>query len=240
MKYTEPTPDEYLNIAEKVRSGEYFREAKGMVDVFVNDTMAERYFYLFVTAVALLTFVTSLFAMQSLYPLTRRVPFVYTINDVLEDLPSIAPLRSSPHQSVNDAVLFFRAKNFVNLYESYNIALLERNYSGVEHDSSPEVFAQYQRLLSRENPESPVIKYQRHSARSIEIASVRKLDSPADTLEIVFTATVDTAESTSTKTRYRALLGYQYSGVVFDSKTATVAPVTFTVTRYSTTIQDRT
>ena len=54
MKYEEPTSEEYLSIAEKVRSGEYFREARSMYDVGVNDPMSERYFYLFITSIALL------------------------------------------------------------------------------------------------------------------------------------------------------------------------------------------
>lgn len=232
MKYKEPSPEEYLYIAEKVRSGEYFREAKGMYDVSVNDPMAERYFYVFVTVLALLTFLSAIFAMQSLYPLTRSVPFIYALNDVLEDLPSITPLKTSPHQSVDEAVLLFRARTFVNHYESYNINLLERNYSGVEHDASPEVFAAYQLLLQRSNPESPVMKYQRHSVRNITILSVRKLESPANTLEVTYEASVE-GEGVSTKTRHRATLAYHYSGVVFDEKTGTVKPVIFTVTSYT-------
>ena len=232
MKYKEPTPDEYLQIADKVRSGEYFREARSMYDVSVNDPMAERYFYVFITSLALLTFLCAFFAMQSLYPLNRSVPFIYALNDVLEDMPSIAPLRTSPEESVDDAVLFFMAKNYVNQYESYNINQLERNYSGIQHVSTPEVFAKYQGMLQTNNPESPVVKYERHSLRQIDFLSVMRLESPANTLEILFDANVVNAE-TSQKTRYKATISYQYSGVEFDSKTDTVKPVVFTVTSYS-------
>ncbi|MDX2074502.1 MAG: VirB8/TrbF family protein [Alphaproteobacteria bacterium] len=235
MKYTEPSPDEYLNIAEKVRSGEYFREARSMYDLSVNDPMAERYFYVFVTTIALLTFLGAFAAMQSLYPLARTVPFIYALNDVLEDVPSIAPLRSSPHQSVDDAVLFFFAKVYVDEYESYNISKLDRNYSGVAHVSSPEVMAQYQQMLQVSNPESPVVKYERHSVRLIDVASVRKLESPANTLEVVFDATVVNAER-SQATRHKAVIAYQYSGVEFDEKADKVKPVTFTVTSYNSKI----
>ncbi len=235
MKYKEPSPDEYLQIADKVRSGEYFREARSMYDVSVNDPMSERYFYVFITALALLTFISALFAMQSLYPLNRSVPFIYALNNVLEDVPSIAPLRTSPEESVNDAVLFFMAKNYVSQYESYNIMQLERNYSGIQHDSSPEVFAQYQQLLQTNNPESPVVKYERHSARQIDFVLVRRLVMPVNTLEIIFDANVVNAE-TSQKTRHKATIGYQYSGVEFDEKADKVKPVTFTITSYSSKI----
>ena len=232
MKYVESTPEDYENIAEKVRSGEYFREARAMTDVLVNDSMAERYFYVFVTAVAFLTFMVAFFAMQSLYPLSRTVPFVYSLNDVLEDVPTIAPLRNSPHQSVDEAVLFFLAKNYIAQYEGYNITTIERNLSGVQHYSSPEVFANYQILLQTSNPESPVMKYQRHSVRNITILSLQMLESPANTLEAEYEASVENAEGAK-KTRYRATLSYDYSGVELDEKTGTVKPVNFFVKTYS-------
>lgn len=232
MKYKEPTPDEYLQIADKVRSGEYFREAKAMYDISVNDPMAERYFYVSVTAIALFTFFCAFIAMQSLYPLARTVPFIYALNDVLEDVPSIAPLRTSPDESVDDAVLLFMARNFVSQYESYDINTLERNYSGIEHTTTPEMFAEYQRLMQVGNPQSPVVKYERHSVRHIDIISARKLESPANTVEVIFDATVVNAEG-GQKTRNKAILAYQYSGVEFDTKADKVKPVTFTVSSYS-------
>jgi len=235
MKYEEPTPDDYVNIAEKVRSGEYFREAKSMMDVSVNDPMSERYFYVFVTATALLTFLCALFAMQSLYPLSRSVPFIYALNDVLEDVPSITPLRHGPHHSVDDAVLSFMAGTFVQHYEGYNIATLERNYSGVENASSPEIFAIYQRLLQITNPESPVMKYQRHSVRNINIISTQLLEAPENTLEVVYHADVVNADGIK-RTAYRATIGYLYSGVELDEKTGMVKPLSFTVTSYSSKI----
>lgn len=237
MKYKEPTPDDYVHIAEKVRSGEYFREAKSMVDVSVNDPMAERYFYIFITVIALLTFVFAMFAMQSLYPLNRNVPFVYAINDVLEDMPSIAPLRSSPNESVDDAVLYFLGKTFVEHYESYNINKLSRNYGGVEHAATPEILGRYQVLMNTGNPESPVVKYERHTQRTIEPVMVQRMVSPENTLEVTYDAILSNSEA-SVKTRHNATLSYDYSGVEIDPETDMVTPVSFTVTRYSSKIQD--
>ncbi len=237
MKYKEPTPDDYIQIAEKVRSGEYFREAKSMYDVSVNDPMSERYFYVFVTTVALLTLMFSVMAVRELYPLKRPVPFIYALNDVLEDLPSITPLRSSYQQTTDEAVLFFMAKTFVAHYEGYNINLLERNYGGIEHHATPEVFAGYQRMIQTGNPDSPVVKYQRHTARIIDPVSVQRLLSPANTVEVVYDATLISAEGSS-RSRHKATISYDYSGVEIDKKTGMVNPVSFTVTRYSSKIQD--
>ena len=56
--------EEQLLIAEKVRSGEYFREARHMYDLSVHAPMADRYFYIFITALELIIFFIAFGAAQ--------------------------------------------------------------------------------------------------------------------------------------------------------------------------------
>ncbi len=228
-RYQEPTPDEYVRIADKVRSGEYFREAKSMTNTLLHDTMAERYFYLLITLVAMICFFCALYAMQSLYPLSRTVPFIYVLNDATEDLPRIEALRTAPEQSVDEAVLLFMARNYVTHYESYDISALERNFSAVQHYSAPEVFANYQLLLQTNNPDSPVVLYQRHSTRKIDVMSLTQPSN--NTLEIFYEASVISADHVA-KTKHKAILNYEYSKVEFDAENDKVKDVNFKVTNY--------
>jgi len=234
-KYKEPTPDDYVNIAQKVRSGEYFREARSMYDVSVNDPMAERYFYVFVSGMALTILLVTFYAAQSLYPLTRVLPFVYASNDVVEDLPRIIPLRKNNYQSPSEAVLFFLAGSYVSQFEEYNIATIERNMNGLKANSSPELFAKYQQRLHPTNPDSPVVLYQRHSNRLVKVISVQFLQTDPTKIEVVFDATV--VRSTAQKTtRYIVELSYQYTGIELDDETNVVKPFNFKVTGYSSKI----
>lgn len=230
-KYKEPTPDDYLIIAKKVRSGEYFREAKSMYDQSVNDALSERYFYVFVSSIALLTMLIAFYAAQSLYPLTRTVPFIYASMDVVEDVPRMIKIREVT-QTPSEAVLFFLGGNYTRQQEEYNINTLERNMNGLKNSSSPEVFAVYQRNMQPTNPNSPVVQYQRHSSRNIDIVSTRVISGSKPQLEVVFDATVIGAKSKKT-TRYVAELTYEYSGIELDAKTDTVKPFTFLVTSYN-------
>ena len=233
MKYKEPTPEEYLLIADKVRSGEYFREARAMYDVGVHDTMAERYFYMLVTGIALFTFLIALLAANSLYPLSRAVPFTYAINDTVEDVPRLIALRSDSNQTASEAVLFFLAKNFVQLREQYSINTLERNASGLRSQSSDQVFADYQHLMDTSTPDSPVTLYQRHSVRNINVLSVAMVPGKNDAVTVEYEASVENANG-SKKTRYKAELTFNYSGVELDEKTGKVKPLQFKVLQYRT------
>lgn len=232
-KYKEPTPEDYLEIARKVRSGEYFREAKGMYDRSVNDAMSERYFYVFVSSIALLTMLVAFYAAQSLYPLTRTVPFIYASSNVVEDVPRMISLKQYVHQTPSEAVLFFLAANYVRQQEEYNINNIERNMNGLRVSSSPELFAIYQRNMQPTNPDSPVVQYQRHSSRVIDIESVKLIPGAKPQLEVTYTATV-VGGTTQKITRYLAQLGYEYSGIELDAKTGTVKPFSFLVNAYNT------
>src|SRR5687768_10446749 len=119
MQPNEMTPEDYLEIAEKVRTGEYFREARGMYDVTVNDPMSERYLYVCITALAMMILVVSVYAAQQLYPLSRSVPFIFNTHDIVNDLPRMKSLVSVKGEDAGEALLRFLVKNYVTMRESY-------------------------------------------------------------------------------------------------------------------------
>jgi type IV secretion system protein VirB8 len=233
MKYQEPSPEEYLNIAEKVRSGEYFREAQAMYDVTVNDPMAERYFYIALTIVALITALAAFYAAQALYPLSRSTPFIYKANDPVEEVPHIRSLKEYQGQAPDEAVLHFMIANFVRLYEEYSIKTLDRSLSGIQSQASDKVFAAYQVLMNPNNPDSPVMRYQRHSIRTIQVVSVKNVEGTKDQCEAIFDA-VEQGREEAKKTRFVANITFRYSGIQLDEGKNTIKPIEFQVTEYHT------
>lgn len=231
-KYTEPTPEDYIDIAEKVRSGEYFRESKAMYDIMVNDAMSERYFYVFVSVIALFTMIVTFNAMDALYPLTRILPFVNKTDDMVNENPYIYRLKSSPEQSTDEAIMLYYARTFVQQYEEYDIRTLERNMNGLRSNSSAELFGNYQRMMQPTNPESPVVKYQRHSSRLVQVLSTKTIQAATPIMEVIFDVIIRT-DNTSQTTKYRALIGYEYSNIEIEMISGRIKPPTFLVTSYS-------
>jgi type IV secretion system protein VirB8 len=221
--------DEHTEVAEKIRSGEYFREARAMYDFAVHDPMAERYFYVLVCALAGIIFLASIVAVNGLYPLKRSVPFIVNSMNITEDYPNIRTLISQKDETASTAVLRFVIKNYVVLHEEYDINTFDRNGNGVKSQSTEAVFAEYQRLTNPTNPESPIALYQRHSRRSINVLSTRQTGN--DSIEAVFEATV-IGKNEVKKSRWQANITFNYSGVALDESTGKVKPFTFTVTGY--------
>ena len=230
--HTDPSPsDDYREVAEKVRTGEYFREARNIYDLMVHDAMAERYMYMLVTAVGVVIFLVAVVASRALYPLQTSVPFAFSADNLVEELPRITSLLSYKGEDPSEALLNFMVKNYVSFREGYDIDTFDRNSNGIKSQSSPEVFDVYQRQVDTANPESPLALYQRHSKRKITILSTKRLYDQDFGMEVTFEAAVE-SKTDIKKTLWQANIAFNYSGVALDQKTEKVKPVTFTVTDY--------
>ena len=220
--------NEYLETARKVRSGEYFREARAMYDFTVHDPMAERYLYILITFVALLVLLAAQVAAGGLYPLNTPVPLIVNTSNPYEDIPRLKSLATADKEDPSRTVLNFMVQQYVTLREEYSIETFDRNVNGVRSQSTPEVFQEFQARVDPRNPESPITLYQRHSQRRIAIVDI----APAgDGMEVTYDATVEGKTETK-RSRWRVGLTFQYSGVELDEKTGKVKPARFIVTSY--------
>lgn len=233
MQATESLPPEdYAAIAEKIRSGEFFRESRRMYDFDVHDPMAERYLYLLITMLSSLIFIIAVSAAHSLYPLQRSVPFIVSTQNIVEDLPTIHSLLAYKGEDASGALLRFIVQNYVTLRESYDIAAFDRNVNGVKSQSAENVLKEFQAQIDPRNPDSPIVAYQRHSKRSIAVLSSKQLAGEPPAMEIVYEAMVE-GRGEIKKSRWQANISFNYSGIALDEKGG-VKPVTFLVTEYRT------
>jgi type IV secretion system protein VirB8 len=232
MQYTPQPIEAYYEIAERVRSEEYFREARSMYDLKVHDPMAERYFYVLITCIASVVLLLSVVAARSLYPLETPVPFVYNPVDVTEDMPRIKPLRADKEESADDAVLRFMVSNYIKKREQYNIETVDLDINSVRMQSTSEVYKAYEREMDPRNPDSPITLYQRHSTRTIQVLSVQWVKGSASEVAVIYDATVENAEEIKTS-RWIANISFSYSGLALDDN-GKPKPISFLITQYRT------
>ena len=228
-KKTHHLPSEdYLEIAERVRSGAYFREARSMYDLGVHDPMAERYMYVFITFIALTILLVTLKAMQDFYPLNTSIPIIISSDDNGDELPHLIPLVHTKEDDPSEMLLRFLVKNYVMAWEEYNITTFDRDAGTVKSQSTDELAKEYVSFIDPVNPDSPIAQYQRHSKRKVTILSMREF---SDHMDVMFEAEVDSRTDTK-KSRWYANIAFQYSGLRIDQKTDNPAPIRFLVTSY--------
>lgn len=236
MSENEPNPEEYLDIAEKVRSGEYFREARAMYDLDVHDPMTDRYWYIILTVLSVIIMCISFSALQSLYPLKKSIPFIFGSNDIMEDLPRIKSLRQYGGEDADSAIQRFLIENYVRAREEYNIATLERNINAVQSQSATDVYSAYALEMDQSNPQSPVVLYQRQAIREITIISVRKVktqEGAPPAIQVVYEAVLK-GSGDEKPTRFQADVAFQYENIKLDESTNQVEPYKFLITGYTT------
>lgn len=225
MENHQQATEDYAKIAEKIRSGEFFRESRNIYDFFVHDPMAERYLYVLITAIASTIFVIAFSAMQSLYPLERSVPFIVQSADLADDLPNIRSMLEHKGEDIDYAMVRFLTSLYVTFREEYDIATFDRNVSGVKSLSAPEIFQDFQRRIDPSNPDSPITLYQRHSVRKIKILQVRLSQNEENVAEVVYETSVE-GRGEVKKTRWQATIAFKYNNITLDEETGMVKQYT--------------
>lgn len=217
-------------VAEKIRSGEYFREAEKAYHYLYHDPMSERYMFLGISIFSLLISLLALIAVNLLYPLNQDVPFIYNADDITNEAPSIR-LIGHTKEDPNLRMKRFLVESYVRQREEYNIDMLERSASVVRSQSTDEVFVEYQRLLNPNNPESPITKYQRQATRTVDILSSRLV--AADQMEVTFDAYVNSPAGLK-KTLMRANITFRFDDIEVNQSTGETTPMVFVVMAYQT------
>lgn len=230
--FTQQPLEAYAELTEKIRSGEYYREARNMYDINVHDPMAERYFFILITALATAILLVSVIAARSLYPLTVSVPFIYSPNDIVEDQPRMQSLLNNKGEDPSIAVLRFLGQNYVVSHEEYDIDNISRAMNSVRSQSSAEVLKEYEQSVDPRNPESMVALYQRHSVRRIEVLGTSIIEGEENQMEVFYEATVE-SKTDIKKTRWKANISFRYSGIELDEN-GKPKPLSFLVTQYRT------
>ncbi len=231
---TLPPPVERPEIADKIESGEYFREVRFAHHTLYSDIITERYFYWLVMLISSLILLMTLSAIDNFLPLNKPIPFVYKTADITEELPRIQRLGSvgnNTEAAANLALRQFLAWHYVQLREEYNVQLLDRNASGIRAHSSDEVFEQYKQLMNPQNPLSPIALFQRNITRKIEYISAYALDTGKMVVE--YDEVVEGGRERK-KARMRANITFRFSEIAVDQKTGVFTPLDFLVTDYQT------
>lgn len=235
--------NEYIEISEKVRSGEYFREVRRVIDSDLHDPMTDRYWYILLTIPSVIIVIIVIFALQSLYPLNPEVPFIYGINDIMEDSPHIKSLIEVSGEGADAALQRFVVSNYVKEREEYNVANFDRNQIALQSLSSKPVFEEYLKSIALDNPNSPIVLYQRRMARNVKILFTQLTKKPNKNqqnlrdyaMRVVYEATLTPESKENPPTRGQVDVNFKYEPIKIDEKTEKIIPYGFLVTGYNIT-----
>ena len=203
-------PSDTAKIAETIRDGTYFEEARGWYRAVYIGPIAERVFFLIISLLAGFVGIISVFAVLEIRPLTSR-PGLLISNPRLDDtMLELLPLKAKG-TDMNRSLQQFFVQNYVQFYEGYAADRYTANFGFVQQHSDAETFSQYATIYGNTNPQSPAAILGSEGKRVATVESIAIDNSVTPLTATVKFTTELVGLPTANKTRWTASLKFYYS-----------------------------
>ncbi|MBN8542933.1 MAG: type IV secretion system protein [Alphaproteobacteria bacterium] len=215
-------PAEQQDVAQKIASGEYYRDAREWYSALYISPIAERGVFLLMSGFAALVLLFGALGFMDLLPIVARDRIIITNQRMDETKTSISPLRAQG-KSTNVSLKQFYAASYVYMRERYRAADYAKNLAFVEAHSDPATLQYFLETQGPENPDSYAVRLGAVGERTVEITGVsinNKVQPPIATVQFVTDFKNVTGGS---RTAWTATLSFYYTKV---SLTEVVNPST--------------
>ncbi len=199
--------NEQQEVAELIRSGKYFSEARSWFQALYIGPIAERSFFLLVAIMAGLIALVGFVALMTFLPLTERPALLVATTAPDRVIPVINRVRPTG-QKLETALERFLLQEYVERRESYTAQEYAINLAFIRAHSEASVFASYDALYGAANPRSPVAILGTSGKR---IATVQTIALNGATQAVVKFSTELEGVGTQPKSQWTATLTYAYS-----------------------------
>jgi type IV secretion system protein VirB8 len=169
-------------------------------------------------------------ALASLTPLKTVVPYTITVDrqtGYVQQISGLKPGALTQDQAVTQSFLV----QYVLARETFDATDLRENYRKVLLWSAGDARAQYQTLMQRTTPNSPLNLYSPTTMVSVTIKSVSLL-SPTTALVRFDTIRHEQESSSGSEQAYAAVIAFRYSGAPMTMGDRFINPLGFQVVRY--------
>lgn len=172
-------------LREYVNNGEYFTEARKWYNQKYLHPLCYRSMALCAAGLFVMLAIVITMNMQSLFPLVRVLQYSITTGGSGDETALITKAEQIPNNpalSISEILL----KDYVIKREEYDYNSLASQMEYVKNTSTRVVYKKFYNYLSIDNPDSPVLRYQKDAKRVITVGSVRFIDD--STAEVHFSS----------------------------------------------------
>ncbi len=183
-----------------------------------------------VAGAAVIVAVLEALALVSLTPLKTVVPYTITVDrqtGYVQQIGGLKPGVLTQDQAVTQSFLV----QYVLARETFDATDLTENYRKVLLWSAGDARAQYQILMQRTTPNSPLNLYSPNTMVSVTIESVSLL-SPTTALVRFDTVRHESESTSASQQAYAAVIAFRYTGAPMSMGDRFINPLGFQVVRY--------
>ena len=203
--------DENQSIAQMVKDGSYFREARQWFEAVYVAPIAERGFFLIISMLAILVALVSIFALGGLMPIHERPGVVIATDRPFDLHPRLSKVRPRG-DTVEPAMEQQLLRLYVSAREGYEVSRYNSNYAYVLAHSDEPTGQAYTQLYSSANPQSLAALLGYSGQRVVSVDNITISDSGTSrTARVSYTTELINVPSGNAKTRWTAELQYHYT-----------------------------
>jgi type IV secretion system protein VirB8 len=183
-----------------------------------------------VAGAAVVVAVLEALALASLTPLKTVVPYTITVDrqtGYVQQISGLQPSALTQDQAVTQSFLV----QYVLARESFDATDLREDYRKVLLWSAGDARAQYQTLMQRTTPNSPLNLYSPTTMVSVTVKSVSLL-SPTTALVRFDTVRHEPESTSASQQAYAAVIAFRYTGAPMSMGDRFINPLGFQVLRY--------
>lgn len=198
-------------IAESIRRGIYFSEARGWFQAVYIGPVSERSFFLIVAVLSLVVLAFSVIGLMGLTPVTTRQPILVKAGERADEIQRSLHGFDKQGGEYNKSILNFFLANYVQAREGYLASAFTGNARFIYSQSDEATYAAYAAANVGTNPESLVATLGEFGQRWVTVTSVRSNNVEGRTFaEVDFIAEVVGVVAES-KTQWTAKIEYRYT-----------------------------
>lgn len=165
----------YKEIAEKIDSGEYFKDAKEWYLRKYISPYIEQTFLLFLTIASIAISFVGINVLYNFFPLAKKVPIIVKIDDESDVYPRISHLAKKDEKNSNEILIKWILTKFIKSYEIYDP---RNNFQSMEvvNKRFLQIFSSknlqkkyYDYALNPNNPRGMKLKYRINARKQVGV-----------------------------------------------------------------------
>ncbi|MCP5361962.1 MAG: hypothetical protein H6908_04915 [Hyphomicrobiales bacterium] len=242
MQNNSPQSDLNRDIAEKIESGQYFSDAR---DWFYNKYQflaVGRSYLIVVTIAAFMTTFIIAKIMTNFFPLVRTFPIYAKVNDATNSVVYVHKVGGDAIDP-NPYLIQELLTRYVKKREEYKVETFEGNANFIRQISSLQEAVTFENEISKDNPDSPLIRYGAQVQRLIFLIpnTYRVVDGQSDPSvprgeqkATIYFHAVERSLSGNFQTTWKSDIYFRYQNITYDKTINDFLPLNFEVMNYTT------